>query len=283
MGSNVLGLLFIVLFMIFTSTKTQENDKEDCGQYNDCSSCITKHQCQYVIWESEMKNISDVKICVDITLPELEVRKLGPLGNIDDDTHWEMKSFHNETKCHLHHAKKAHSLISKVAQGAFGKSIGVPNIEKTDTNSSDISLDLSNIPTSESPSEGPTNQNLDDIIPTPSPIDVNKINKLNSNSDDTFNGDQPSSSKYDSTFPEKDDELNQEIDKDVKKSQRILTEKADLIQNGAYKESSFDIGSFIGGAVLVIVFNVICVFGVRYYRMRGSRNYNYLLWGESNA
>ena len=115
--SNVLGLLFMVLFMMFTSTKTQENDKEDCGQYNDCSSCITKHQCQYVIWESEMKNISDVKLCVDITLPELEVRKLGPLGNIDDDTHWEMKSFHNETKCHLHHAKKAHSLISKVAQG----------------------------------------------------------------------------------------------------------------------------------------------------------------------
>ena len=115
--SNVLGLLFIVLFMMFTSTNSQENGKEDCGQYEDCSSCINKHQCQYVIWESEMKNISDVKICVDITLPELEVRKLGPLGNIDDDTHWEMNSFHNETKCHLHHAKKAHSLISKVAQG----------------------------------------------------------------------------------------------------------------------------------------------------------------------
>jgi len=167
--------------------------------------------------------------------------------------------------------------------GAFGKSIGVPNIEKTDTNSSDISLDLSKIPTSESPSEDSTNQILDDVIPTSSPIDVNKINKLNSNSDDSFNGEQPGSSNFDKTVPEKDNQLNQEIDKDVKKSQRILTEKADLIQNGEYKESSFDIGSFIGGAVLVIVFNVICVFGVRYYRMRGSRNYNYLLWGESNA
>ena len=115
--SNVLGLLSVVLFTIITAAKSQENVNIKCEQLDDCSSCITKNYCQYVIWESTGKNISDVKKCVDITLSESDVRELGPLGNDKDDTHWDMKSFHDETKCHLHHAKKVHSLISKIAQG----------------------------------------------------------------------------------------------------------------------------------------------------------------------
>ena len=110
--------MFLVLFMMFTSTKTQSNIQDECKQYTDCSSCITKHQCQYVVWESTERKVDDVKKCVDIRLSEKEVRESsGPLGNPDNDTHWEMKSFHNEIKCHLHHAKKAHALVSKIAKG----------------------------------------------------------------------------------------------------------------------------------------------------------------------
>ena len=115
--SSVLGFVFVVLFMMFTSTKTQSNMKDDCNQFTNCSTCITKHQCQFVIWESTERKVDDVKKCVDIRLSEDQVRESGPLGNPDNDTHWEMKSFHNETKCHLHHAKKAHSLVSKIAKG----------------------------------------------------------------------------------------------------------------------------------------------------------------------
>ena len=53
--------------------------------------------------------------------------------------------------------------------------------------------------------------------------------------------------------------------------------------NGDNNVSSFDMGSFIGGMVLVVVFNVICIFGVRYYKKRELQlNYNFLPWGESN-
>ena len=126
--TKVLGVLPVVLFMLFALTKTQENVDENCGQYNDCSSCITKHQCQYVSWESKERIIPDVKKCVDITLSESEVQQLGPLGNDKNDTHWEMKSFimkslmksfifHDEMKCHIHHAKKALSHVKNIAKG----------------------------------------------------------------------------------------------------------------------------------------------------------------------
>ena len=115
--TKVLGVLPVVLFMLFALTKTQENVDENCGQYNDCSSCITKHQCQYVSWESKERIIPDVKKCVDITLSESEVKQLGPLGNDKNDTHWEMKSFHDEMKCHIHHAKKALSHVKNIAKG----------------------------------------------------------------------------------------------------------------------------------------------------------------------
>ena len=114
---NVLGVLFVVLFMLFALTKTQEYGDENCGQYNDCSSCITKHRCQYVSWESKERIVPDVKKCVDITLSESEVQQLGPLGNDKNDTHWEMKSFHDEMKCHIHHAKKALSHVKNIAKG----------------------------------------------------------------------------------------------------------------------------------------------------------------------
>ena len=115
--TNVLRVLPVVLFMLFALGKTQENVDENCGQYNDCSSCITKHRCQYVSWESKERIVPDVKKCVDITLSESQVKQLGPLGNDKNDTHWEMKSFHDEMKCHIHHAKKALSHVKNIAKG----------------------------------------------------------------------------------------------------------------------------------------------------------------------
>ena len=66
----------------------------------------------------------------------------------------------------------------------------------------------------------------------------------------------------------------------VNKSRRLTTQKIDLTQNGSCCQSSFHVGSFIGGMVLILILNVICVLGIRFYNARGSRNYNYLLWGE---
>ena len=73
-----------------------------------------------------------------------------------------------------------------------------------------------------------------------------------------------------------------------KRCKRIVAENSGTNQtypnqNGANMVSSFDIGSFIGGMVLVVIFNVICVFGVRYYKKRELQlNYNFLPWGEGN-
>merc|ERR1712224_290081 len=113
------------------------------------------------------------------------------------------------------------------------------------------------------------------------PLDVRQSKPSDLNTQVFINREKPGSLDMDEG--KHNQNTSQEIDKNFGKSKDILTEKADLIQNGACNESSFDIGSFIGGMVLVIVLSVICVFGVRYYKMRGSRNYNYLLWGESNA
>ena len=77
-------------------------------------------------------------------------------------------------------------------------------------------------------------------------------------------------------------QFNQIISENVNKSRRLITEKIDLTQNGLCSQSSFHVGSFIGGMVLILILNVICVFGIRFYNARGSRNYNYLLWGESS-
>ena len=51
------------------------------------------------------------------------------------------------------------------------------------------------------------------------------------------------------------------------------------IKKGANNKSSFDTGSFIGGMVLIVVFNVLCFLGVRYYKKRElQQNFNYLPW-----
>ena len=77
--------------------------------------------------------------------------------------------------------------------------------------------------------------------------------------------------------------MDQKLSEDVKiGSRKKIKEKDDMVQNGAYSQSSFSVGSFVGGMALIIVLNVICVFGIRFYKARGSRNYNYLLWGESS-
>jgi len=76
--------------------------------------------------------------------------------------------------------------------------------------------------------------------------------------------------------------LSKKVSEDVKIGSQVIKEKADLLQKGVYTQSSFSIGSFIGGMALIIVLNVICVLGIRFYKARGSRNYNYLLWGESS-
>ena len=68
-----------------------------------------------------------------------------------------------------------------------------------------------------------------------------------------------------------------------KRIERLLEEKADLTAAGVLNESSFHVGSFIGGMVLIILLNVIIIFGIRFYNARGNRSYNYLLWGESNT
>lgn len=275
--TKVLGVLPVVLFMLFALTKTQENVDENCGQYNDCSSCITKHQCQYVSWESKERIIPDVKKCVDITLSESEVQQLGPLGNDKNDTHWEMKSFHDEMKCHIHHAKKALSHVKNIAKGALSKSI-----LKTDKKSSDDSVDPTILSTTVMPLEISSTPNSDEGSSTSKPLDVRQSNPSNLNTQGFINREKPGSLDMDEG-KHNNQNISQEIEKNFGKSNDILTKKADLIQNGACNESSFDIGSFIGGMVLAIVLSVICVFGVRYYKMRGSRNYNYLLWGESNA
>ena len=69
-----------------------------------------------------------------------------------------------------------------------------------------------------------------------------------------------------------------------KKCKEIVAENSGTnqtypIQNGVNNESSFDTGSFIGGMVLIVVFNVLCVLGVRYYKKRELQsNYSYLPW-----
>ena len=165
--------------------------------------------------------------------------------------------------------------------GAFAK-----KIPQTDATLSNHSLNHAKILAHSIQSFTGTLQNSDNGISTSKPLDVRKIKTPGLNLDD--HGKNLDNVKTVTANPslvrtDENTKLKQEVEKDFKKANRILTEKADLIQNGAYHESSFDIGSFVGGMVLVIVFNVICVFGVRYYKMRGSRNYNYLLWGESNA
>ena len=148
-------------------------------------------------------------------------------------------------------------------------------------NSSGDSFDQAIVPTTVLPSEIVRGSNSEDTSSNSNQQDVMKNNTSGFDTKNSFNGEQPDS--LDNEGKNENQKINQEVGKILKKSERLLTEKADLIQNGAYNESSFDIGSFIGGMVLAIVLSVICVFGVRYYKMRGSRNYNYLLWGESNA
>ena len=69
-----------------------------------------------------------------------------------------------------------------------------------------------------------------------------------------------------------------------KKCKEIVAENSGTnqtypIQDGVNNESSFDTGSFIGGMVLIVVFNVLCVLGVRYYKKRELQsNYSYLPW-----
>ena len=112
--SNVLGCISILLFMLFTWTNTQDSATILCDSYKDCTSCINEDQCQFVIWESTERDVSAKRICVDIKLDDEGVRKLGPLGNQKNDTHWSMKSFHNVTKCHIHHQRKAAEHIKKL-------------------------------------------------------------------------------------------------------------------------------------------------------------------------
>jgi hypothetical protein len=75
---------------------------------------------------------------------------------------------------------------------------------------------------------------------------------------------------------------SQEISEDVKIGSQIIKEKADFIHHVVCSQRGFHLGSFIGGMALIIVLNVICILGIRFYKGRGSRNYNYLLWGESS-
>ena len=113
--SNVLGLICI-LFILITSTKTEENINDTCDNYKDCSTCHNDHKCQFVVWKSQKRKIPSVRKCVDITLNEDDVRKLGPLGNNKNDSHWDMKSFHDEIKCITHHIKEVHKIFKTLGK-----------------------------------------------------------------------------------------------------------------------------------------------------------------------
>lgn len=156
------------------------------------------------------------------------------------------------------------------------------SILKNDKKSSDDSVDPTALSTTVMPLEISSTPNSDKGSSTSKPLDVRQNNPSNLNTQGFINREKPGSLDMDEG-KHYNQNISQEIETNFGKSNDILTKKADLIQNGACNESSFDIGSFIGGMVLAIVLSVICVFGVRYYKMRGSRNYNYLLWGESNA
>ena len=112
---NVLGLICMLLFILFTSTKTDESVIDTCDAYTDCKTCLNDTKCQFVVWKSEEKKRSKRK-CVDITLDNDAVRKLGPLGNEKNDTHWVMNHFHYETKCNTHHAKEAHKIFKTISK-----------------------------------------------------------------------------------------------------------------------------------------------------------------------
>jgi hypothetical protein len=60
-------------------------------QSKSCEKCNNIKACHFVIWESEPRN-STVTKCVDIKLSEAAVKKLGPLGNEKNGTHWVMKT-----------------------------------------------------------------------------------------------------------------------------------------------------------------------------------------------
>jgi len=237
--SNVFGFTCMVLLMLFSITKTDEDVKNKCDTYKDCHSCTTDHNCQFVTWESKERNVTPFRKCVDIKLDSDAVRKLGPYGNENNDTHWDMKPFHDKDKCIAHHVKALHKLISKVAAS---NTTQVPSpITQGGVNASATLNPVENVP------------------------QFDGINRTSTNITTT-----------------QESKVNKVISDDLKLSSRIIKEKADLIQNGVYPQGSFDVGSFIGGMVLIIVLNVVCVFGIRFYKARGSRNYNYLLWGDSS-
>lgn len=244
--SNVFPLILTLLFTVITSTNTQKSVNITCDTYRGCSTCITKHQCQFVVWKSKEKKILPVRKCVDITLNHDEVTKIGPLGNEKNDSHWDMKFFHDENKCVDHHVKEVHKIFSKLVPG----------------NNTHLSLDgIAKLP---SPSS--TQRNITTPV-NPMPIEKQ---------------DQGTNISMNSSTTNQNSQFSQIISENVNKSRPLITEKNDLAQNGLCTQSSFHVGSFIGGMVLILVLNVICVFGIRFYNARGSRNYNYLLWGESS-
>ena len=81
----------------------------------------------------------------------------------------------------------------------------------------------------------------------------------------------------------KESRMKGRIYEQEKTIQRLMNENSDLTNAGAINSSSFHVGSFVGGMILVLMLNVIIVFGIRFYNARGNRNYNYLLWGDSNS